>query len=78
VQTMGRQAPAVVFSEVISSVIAIAIAIASLREPEMRRVHWQGPRLKEPRSASSSVRRRTCAWVRWWYGRELKTRSWCL
>ena len=38
VQTMGRQAPAVVFSEMISSLIAIVTA--SLREPERRACSW--------------------------------------
>ena len=65
-QTMGRQAATVVFPEVIASVIAIAIAIwwetAVAEELEMmRRVHWQGPRWKGARSASSSERRRTCS-----------------
>jgi hypothetical protein len=53
---MGREAAAVVFAEVIASVIAIAIATASwwkTEELETSEVHWQGSRWKEPWSAPS-------------------------
>jgi hypothetical protein len=66
VQTMGREVAAVVFAKMIASVIVLAIwqetVPVTVGHDIVKRIHWQGPK----ESASSSERRGTCSWIRWW------------